>query len=101
MVQTITDISQIPQGGKVILDFYADWCGPCKRIAGVYVELSEKYQTISFFKVNVDEAQALSEEFGVEALPTFVIINNGKIVKRIEGANPNALLKAVQELKTA
>ena len=99
MVQEITDSSQIPKDGKVILDFYATWCGPCKRVAPVYIELAGYFQSISFFKVDVEEAQTLSEEFSIESLPTFVLMHNGKIVKRIEGANIDAVLSALKELK--
>lgn len=101
MVQEITDVSQLPQGGKVVIDFHATWCGPCKRIAPVYVELSEKYPKISFFKVDVDQAQALSEEFSIESLPTFVIIHNGNIMKRIEGADLKALIAVIDQLEKA
>ncbi len=98
MVKEITSISEVPQEGKVVIDFHATWCGPCKRIAPLFIEIAQKYPDISFFKVDVDEAQELSEKFGIESLPTFVFMHNGKITRRMEGANPNELLSIVDAL---
>ena len=98
MVQEITQISEVPQEGKVVIDFHATWCGPCKRIAPLFQEIAGKYPQVSFFKVDVDEASELSEKFGIESLPTFVFLVNGKITRRMEGANPNELLSIVDAL---
>lgn len=99
MVKVISDVSEIPQDKKVVIDFFADWCGPCKRVAPVFVELSEKYQDIVFLKVDVDEAEKIASAFNISALPTFVFINNGNIYKRIEGANLNEVLGTIENLK--
>lgn len=98
MVKEITSASEVISWDKVVIDFYATWCGPCKRIAPLFNEIAEKYPEISFYKVNVDEAAELSESFSIESLPTFVFFHNGKITRRMEGANPNELLSIVDAL---
>lgn len=95
MVKTIDELSEIPSTGKVIVDFFATWCGPCKRIAPFFLELSEKFPTITFLKCDVDEAEDVSSFYGVQSLPTFLLINNGSVVKTVEGANINELLDSL------
>jgi len=77
--------------------FYADWCGPCKKIAPTFVELSEKYPDIVFLKVDV-EVGDLAEAFDVNALPTFLFLKNGNIITRIQGANVDALKNELNKL---
>ena len=98
MVKTIEEASEIPSG-KVVIDFFATWCGPCKRIAPLYVELSQKFPSITFLKVDVDEAEQLAGLYKVDSLPTFIFLNSGKEIKRIEGANLNQLIENLQELE--
>lgn len=86
MVKVIHSVREIPVDQNVLLDFYADWCGPCNRIAPWFVDMSARYPDIVFLKVNVDEAEELSNAFQINALPTFVFVKNGIIEKRIEGA---------------
>ena len=99
MVLEITQITEIPADKKVIIDFYADWCGPCKKVAPVFLDLSENFKDITFLKVNVDEAAEIAEGFEVTALPTFIFLNNGNIYKRIEGADMNALITTLENLQ--
>ena len=73
MPTVITSYDDIPMNKKVIIDFYADWCGPCKRIAPEFEKLAEKYTDVVFLKVNVDNSEKLSEFYSVSALPTFVL----------------------------
>ena len=70
-----------------IIDFHARWCGPCKKIAPKYNELSMKYNNIIFLKCNVDEAEELSDIFDINSLPTFVIGYHKNIIEKFEGAN--------------
>ncbi|OWA50732.1 putative Peptide-N(4)-(N-acetyl-beta-glucosaminyl)asparagine amidase [Hypsibius exemplaris] len=83
----------------IVVDFYADWCGPCKNIAPKFEELSGKNGDAIFLKVNADDAQEICEEYKVNALPTFVFIKNGKVVDRIEGANAALLESKIAALK--
>ena len=98
MVKVITDLTEIPQDKNVVIDFYADWCGPCKKIAPIYVELSKKYTNVVFLKVDVDDSEELSKSFEINALPTFVFLNNGNVVKKLEGANLSELTKNIETL---
>jgi thioredoxin 1 len=99
MVLEITKLTDIPIDKKVVIDFFADWCGPCKRVAPVYAELSEKLTDIVFLKVNVDEAEEVAEGFEVTSLPTFILLNKGNIYKKIEGANLNELVNSLDNLQ--
>jgi len=84
----------------VLVDFYADWCGPCKMMAPVVEELAKEYEgRAKVGKVNVDQEQSLAEEFEVMSIPAFVIIKNGKVVDDALGAMPKAYLEG--KLKNA
>ncbi len=73
----------------VLIDFYADWCGPCKRMGPTVKKLAEKYDgKVKIGKVNVDEQNELAAYFGVQSIPTFVVIKDGKVEDRITGAVP-------------
>lgn len=97
MVKIINDDSKIPSK-KVVLDFYADWCGPCKRIAPKFKELSEKYTNITFLKVNVDESEELTRKYEVQAMPTFVFLNDREMVGKFEGASLDKLVENLENL---
>ncbi len=80
----------------VLVDFYADWCGPCKMMMPVVEELANAYEgRAKVGKVNVDEQGELAEEFGVMSIPAFVIIKNGKVVDQALGAMAGAKLEAM------
>ncbi|KAK3395576.1 thioredoxin-like protein [Sordaria brevicollis] len=84
----------------VVADFYADWCGPCKMIAPVFESLSTKYSKpnkITFCKIDVDSQQEVAQQYGVRAMPTFLILHNGSVIDTIQGANPPALTAAVDK----
>lgn len=67
-----------------IVDFYADWCGPCKRLAPIMEKLAAKYKgQITFFKVNVDENENLSRTYGIQSIPTVFFCANGEIRSQI------------------
>ena len=99
MVKLIEDASEIPSNKDVILDFYADWCGPCKMIAPKFVELEANFPSVTFLKADVDEAVALAEQFGVRAMPTFVCLRKGKVVGRVEGADLKKIIAMLEALE--
>ena len=98
MVKLINKMEDISKDKKVVIDFFAPWCGPCKRIAPDYEKLAEKYTDIEFVKCNVDDSSELAELFEIESLPTFLLINNLKVINKIVGADMEGLTKKVDEL---
>ena len=82
----------------VIVDFFADWCGPCKMIAPVLEKLSEEYENeIMFCKVNVDENSDIAARFSVQNIPTFISFKNGQLYNTMVGAgSKNKILELVQ-----
>jgi thioredoxin len=77
------------------VDFYAVWCGPCKRLAPLLDELAGSLTNrVKFVKVNIDEAPALARQYGVEAVPTLLFFRNGKVVGNLVGLPPAEALKA-------
>ena len=78
----------------VLIDFYADWCGPCKMMAPVVEKLAEKYEgKVKVGKVNSDDEPELAQKFQVMSIPNFVIIKDGKVVDRVIGAVPQQALE--------
>lgn len=74
--------------GVTLVDFYADWCGPCQAIAPVIDEISSEYEgKASVYKVNVDDSQDLSEKFGVMSIPTLLVFKDGELVEKTMGAS--------------
>jgi thioredoxin 1 len=76
----------ITSQGLVLVDFWAEWCGPCKMMHPVFERMAKKYRHIKFARVNVDQNQDISMKFGVQAIPTFIMFKDGKQVDRMMGA---------------
>ena len=87
--QTITD-NEI-----VLVDFWADWCGPCKRFAPIYDKASEQHEDITFAKLDTDANQALSGQLGIEGIPTLMAFREGVLVFNQAGAMPGPALQQV------
>ncbi|MBE5942681.1 MAG: thioredoxin [Lachnospiraceae bacterium] len=81
--------------GKVLVDFWASWCPPCKMLAPVVDEVAEEVQDVKICKINVDEQQALAMQFKVASIPTLIVFQDGEEVNRSLGFIPKA---AVLEL---
>lgn len=74
----------------VLLDFYADWCGPCRMVSPIVDEIAEERPDIVVGKINVDEQPELAQSFGVFSIPTLVVLKNGEIAAKSAGARPKA-----------
>jgi len=83
----------------VLVDFWAEWCGPCKMIAPILEEIAEeKSDSLRIAKLNVDEAQAVARRYEVMSIPTLILFKDGEPVKRLVGAKPKqALLNDIAE----
>lgn len=82
------------RGGKVLVDFWASWCGPCRMQAPVIDKLAGEMPDVTFAKVNVDEEPELAQRFGVMSIPTLIVFNNGAVEKTLVGFHGEAQLKA-------
>ena len=80
----------------VLIDFYADWCGPCRMLAPTIDEIAAERTDALVGKINVDEAPAIAERFGVMSIPTLIVFRSGAEVARLVGVRPKAdILKAL------
>ena len=83
--------------GTVLVDFWADWCGPCRMLSPVIDEIAEERDDLIVGKVNVDDEQELAEKFGVFSIPTLVVLKDGKVINQVSGARPKAQVLALLE----
>ena len=92
------NFEEIKNNNKAILiDFYADWCGPCRMLSPIIDEIAKERDDIVVGKINVDNEPELAEKFGVFSIPTLVIIKNGEIAHQSAGARPKAQIIALLE----
>ena len=80
------DSEVLQASGGVVVDLYADWCGPCKQMAPVIEELSASHPEIKFCKLNVDESPSVAASYRVMSIPTFLIFQNGRLAGTIVGS---------------
>lgn len=76
----------------VLVDFWAEWCGPCRMVSPIVDEIGAETPGVKVGKVNVDEQQALAMQFGVRSIPTLIVFKGGKIAKTAVGARPKAAI---------
>lgn len=82
---------------KVLIDFYADWCGPCRMVSPIVDEIAEERADILVAKVNVDDEPDLAQAFGVASIPTLVVMKDGAVVTQSAGARPKTQILAMLE----
>lgn len=81
----------------VLLDFYADWCGPCSMVSPIIDEIAEENPQYLVGKVNVDEQEELAQEYGVFSIPTLVVLKKGEVINQVSGARPKAQILKLLE----
>ncbi len=81
----------------VLIDFYADWCGPCRMVSPIVDELASEHPEYLVAKVNVDEEDALAAQFGVTSIPTLVVMKGGRVVSQSAGYRPKAQILSLLE----
>lgn len=93
---TKENFEQVKNSEKtVLLDFFADWCGPCRMVSPIVDEIAEENPQYLVGKINVDEQPELASAFGVSTIPTLVVMKEGKIVNQSAGARPKAQILAL------
>ncbi len=87
------EFETIIKNGPVIVDFYADWCGPCKMISPVLEQLSAEYPDVQIVKVNVDNDQELAQQYGVMSIPAIFAFKDGEVKDQVLGFRPKPALE--------
>lgn len=82
----------IEENETVLIDFWAEWCGPCRLLSPILEELDKENENWVIAKVNVDEAELVARKYNISSIPTLALFKNGKMVSRMEGARPKHLI---------
>ena len=90
-INNINELNQVSGLPSCVIDFFADWCGPCRMIAPYYQQLAQSNPSITFCKVNVDAAKDVARACNIRCMPTFQLYSNNRLCKEVTGADRAAL----------
>lgn len=82
------------KGKKVVVDCYATWCGPCRMLSPIIDELASENEEVEFYKLDVDDAEEVSREYGIMSIPTILVFEDGKLSKKQVGFMPKEELES-------
>jgi len=101
VLNTVTEFNNLVAKNNVliVIDFYATWCGPCKKLEPFYEKLSQYYENVLFFKCNIEHAEDLANQLDITAMPTFHFYKNGKLVHKLEGCDPKQLENTIRHFR--
>jgi len=92
------EFKEVIKEGKVVVDFFATWCGPCKMLSPVMDNIANDLQDVKFFKVDVDKNEDIAREYGIMSIPTIIVFKNGEIVNTLVGLrSKDELLEFIKE----
>ena len=83
---SMTFDQEISKNELLLVDFWAEWCGPCKSMHPVFTKMAKKYKQIRFARINVDNSQDIAQRYSVQSIPAFIMFRNGDVVNRMFGA---------------
>ena len=89
--------SVIATDKPVLIDFYADWCGPCRMVSPIVDAIAEEHPEYVVGKINVDSEGELAVKFGIMSIPTLIVLKNGEVTEQVAGARPKAQILAMLE----
>lgn len=96
IIESVKEYDEILAGNeKVFVDFYADWCGPCKMLGPVVEQVSQEVEGVHFVKVNVDNNPDIAQRYGIMSIPTLIAFKNGEVVSQSVGFKAKEELEAI------
>lgn len=85
LIKTEEEFNREIMNDRVVVDFFANWCGPCKMLAPIVEEVSNELEKITFIKVDIDEIESLPRQFDIMSIPTLLVFEKGELIKRHTG----------------
>lgn len=96
VIETVNEFNDTLSANEMVfVDFFADWCGPCKMVSPLVEELAGEVGDVTFVKVNVDDLPEVAEKFGIMSIPALFVFKNGEVAGQTLGFQPKEALKAV------